>query len=107
VAEDDGSPGKPTPSQGITRGNWGRYGALIVCALDKLAGTDMPLNQLGPQPRPAQEPLTRPGQRPVEDPPDSGPVVPPRPDSPPAREPPTQPGTGPMEEPQIGPDTVG
>ena len=55
-------------------------------------------------PKPAQEPLTRPGNRPLEDPPDSRPGVPVPPDSPP---PPTQPGSPPMEDPPVGPDIVG
>src|SRR5882757_4021171 len=58
------------------------------------------------EPRPAPEPPTRPGQRPIEDPPDSGPVVPTPPASPPAQEPPTRPGTAPIEDPQTEPDTV-
>jgi len=61
----------------------------------------------GPKPRSAEEPLTQPGRRPVEDPPDSGPVAPIPLDSPPTeREPPTHPGNSPIEDPQVGPDIV-
>ena len=60
-----------------------------------------------PKPVPPPEPLTEPGKRPMEDPPDSAPIVPPAPDPTPAKEPPTQPGTAPIEDPPIGPDTVG
>jgi hypothetical protein len=63
-------------------------------------------NPPGPPPKPAEEPPTRPGRRPVEDPPDSGPVVPETPDSFPAREPPTRPGETPIENSQTGPDVA-
>jgi hypothetical protein len=74
---------------------------------DREKQTKMLLTQPGPQPRPTQEPLIRPGQRPVEDPPDTGPLVPAPPDSAPTPEPPTQPGRAPSEDPQPEPDTIG
>jgi hypothetical protein len=73
--------------------------------LIRLMGTAANAAQPEPKP-PATEPITQPGKRPVEDPPDSGPVVPTPPDSPPAKEPPTQPGGAPIEDPPIGPDTI-
>jgi hypothetical protein len=67
----------------------------------------MLLTQPGSKPRPVKELPTRPGQRPVEDPPERGPAVPETPDSPPTREPPTRPGATPTEGPPTGPDTIG
>jgi hypothetical protein len=68
----------------------------------------MLLQAPAPNPRPAKEPPSLPGQRPIEDPPDTGPVVPTSPGSPsPASEPPTQPGVTPIEDPQVTPDTIG
>jgi hypothetical protein len=81
-----------------------------VSPLDLMVMTDRQClipQQQGQQPRPAKEPLTQPGLRPVEDPPDSGPIVPTPPDSLPAPEPPTRPGAAPIEDPPTGPDTVG